>query len=867
MSLVKSNLINVLKIVIPRKLGFQVALYISLLLSISMVVFSWHTAQKQVDAITSNMQLQAKVLAKNISAVSAVHIISHDYSSIEQLLLRTVEFPDVSAIQLSDAKGKLLGDVSQEGSKEVEIKYGQPVLILPENKIASVLFDDETMFVWQPIILGELIGWVKITYNLESILLLKERVIKELVFKGGGIILLTVFLLLIYVRNSIKTIERYTNFADGLNVSQGEQVLVNESSVELECLGRALNSTSTNLYEQSLRITTAMSEMERLAAFPEMNPNIVLSMNTKGEVQYLNPYGQELMHDLEILQSHMSLLLPEGIKNIIDDCIKNNKTVQAVESIYKERSFLWTFSPIVSQQLVHGYALEITQRKKALAEARSAQLEKMVAESANVAKSTFLANMSHEIRTPLTAIIGFSESLLDRNQTMPERVESINTVIRSGKHLMQIINDILDLSKVEADKLDVEELSISPFELLNDVYSFISLMAEDKGLFFEIEYDFPMPELIITDPVRLKQIIINLCNNAIKFTQKGGVNVKVSYDKENNCLSVYVVDTGIGLSQEQIEKLFKPFTQADSSTTRQYGGTGLGLHLSKELAKKLGGNIVVESTVDVGSSFHLTVNAGDVNNNKFISYMPDITQAASAPIIDGSHTMVTGNVLLAEDNIDNQRLVSMYLKKLGADVFIANNGKEAVELTGKGSFDLILMDMQMPVMNGIDATKRLREMDYTKPIVALTANAMKEDVTACYSAGCDDFIQKPISPQVFTNCIVKFLKSVEVIDESGIPIESSLLVDEPEMIDLVQRFVGKLPKYIESISESYKNKNWVDLHRCVHDLKGTGGNYGFDELYKLMQDIEFEMAKESYDSIHLLIVKLESLIIRIQAGL
>ena len=860
------SLDSLVRKILPRKLGLQIVLYVSSLLALSMMFFSWHTAQEQVETITSNMQLQSKVLAKNISAVSAVHLLSRDYNSIEQLLLRTVEFPGVSSIQLSDASGKLLGDITHKEGEAAEIKYGQPALVLPEIKESSVFIEEKLMVVWQPIILGELIGWVKIIYDLEPIFILKNKIINELILEGSGVIILAVFLLLIYMRGSIKTIERYTDFADNLNENQGEQTLVSEASTELEHLGRALNRTSLSLYEQGLRINTAMTEMERLAAFPEMNPNIVLSMNMIGEVQYLNPYGNELLNELDILQSHMGVLLPQDIKNIIRECVDNDKTLQAEESSYKGRTFLWTFSPVVPQQLVHGYALEITQRKKALAEAREAQLEKMAAEAANTAKSSFLANMSHEIRTPLTAIIGFSETLLDASQTMSERVESINTVIRSGKHLLQIINDILDLSKVEAHKLETEKLKVSPFEILDDVQSLISLMAESKGLFFDIEYDFPIPEIIITDPVRLKQIIINLCNNAIKFTEKGGVHVKVSYINESNTLSINVVDTGIGLSQKQIDKLFNPFTQADTSTTRQYGGTGLGLHLSKQLAKKLGGDITIESTQNIGSCFTLTITTENIHD-KFVTFMPDIGQEKNLPIIDGSNKKVVGKVLLAEDNVDNQRLVSMYLKKLGADVVIANNGKEAIELTRVDIFDLILMDMQMPVMNGLDATQRLREMGYTKPIVALTANAMKEDIDACNAVGCDDFIHKPISQQKFSSCIFKFLKTNEDTEENVQPIESSLLVNEPEMLDLIQRFVDKLPKYIEIIGQNYTSKKWGDLRHNVHDLKGTGGNYGFNELYKLMQDIEFELTKENYNVIQSLIIKLESLTIRIKAGL
>jgi len=812
------------------------------------------------------MRLQAKVLANNIAAVSAVYMISRDYSSLEQLLLRAIEFPGVNKIQLSDEKGKLLGDITRQDEGEPILKYAQPALLLPKGKKYFETVNDKVMVVWQPVVLGELIGWVKITSSLEPIISLQNEMIKEYLIEGFFIIILSILLLFMYVRKSIQAIERYTDFADELDSIQGTEVLVSNSSIELEHLGTALNKASASLFDESLTLTSTLVEMERLAQFPEKNPNIVLSMDIKGEVLYLNPYGNELIDSLDILQSHMSILLPENIKNIIHKCVQNNETLKAVESNYKNRTFLWTFSPVVNQQIVHGYALEVTQRKKALAQARDAKLEKMAAEAANTAKSTFLANMSHEIRTPLTAIIGFSESLLDTSQTMPERVQSINTVIRSGKHLMQIINDILDLSKVEADKLEIEQLNVPLFELFKDVHSLISLMSEAKGIFFDIEYDFPVPETIVTDPVRLKQIIINLCNNAVKFTAKGGVHVKVSFDVNNSLLNVDVTDTGVGLTRAQISKIFDPFTQADTSTTRQYGGTGLGLHLSKQLANKLGGSISVESTPKVGSCFCLTVATGAIDKNRLLSSMPEI-KLVSTHIIDELETRVSGKVLLAEDNIDNQRLVSMYLKKLGADVVVVNNGKEAIEQTVKENFDLILMDMQMPVMNGIDAIKRLREMNYSKPIVALTANAMKEDVDACHKAGCDDFIQKPISQQQFKTCVIKFLKASTETKEENESLVSSLLADEPDMIDLIQRFAYKLPQYIENISVCDKNKKWDELRNYVHDLKGTSGNYGFDEMYKLMLNIEFELTKENYNGVHSLVKSLGNLCQRIQDGL
>ena len=850
----------------PRRLSFQLAIIISLLLAISMASFSFNSLQDEVDNITSYMKLQAGVLAKNIAVTGADHLLRRDYTAIEEMLLRSMEFPGVTGIKMSDMNGKLLGDVIRIKGSEVETRYGQENLHLPLNSTQTIKFDNQEMIVMQPIILGELLGWVRVTYSLDIITETQKRVIKNNIFVGLVIIILTIVLLLYFLRRPTNTVERYTDFANNLNNIKGSHVYVSNGSIELEHLGNALNSASTNLYEQDLAVKTAMQELELLAAFPEMNPNIVLSMNVKGEVQYLNPYGENLVEEINVSLSNFKVLLPENYQEIIDKCLNDGDTAQAIESVYMGRTFLWTFAPVVTQEVVHGYALEITQRKMAEEQIHVAQVDKTIAEAANVAKSSFLANMSHEIRTPLTAIIGFSESLLDSSQSMSERVDSINTVVRSGKHLLQIINDILDISKVEAEKLQLEKIEVSPFELINDVHSLVSLVSQEKGLFFNIKYEFPLPDKINTDPVRFKQIIINLCTNAVKFTEKGGVDIIVSCDLDNNLFFVKVADTGIGLSEKQMSNIFDPFTQADVSTTRQYGGTGLGLHLSQQLAGKLGGDITVESTVGKGSTFCASVLMGELLHTKMLLSMPHIELTSPQSIVEYRDSKLSGKVLLTEDNIDNQRLVSMYLKKLGADVTVANNGKEAIDYTEKDQFDLILMDVQMPVMNGIDATKYLRENGYKKPIVALTANAMKEDVDTCLEAGCDDFIQKPIIQQQFINNVSRYLNKVETSEDIAGPITSTILIEEPDLIDLVERFISKLPQMIISINESYNEKDWVKLRQNIHDLKGTSGNYGFDKLYRAAQAIEFELIKDNPQGIAFEISKLDDLNDRIAAG-
>lgn len=502
----------------------------------------------------------------------------------------------------------------------------------------------------------------------------------------------------------------------------------------------------------------------------------------------------------------------------------------------------------------------VADRTRELAEARDEAV------GANRSKSAFLANMSHEIRTPLTAIIGFSETLLDPKQAMPERVDSIRTIIRGGKHLLNIINDILDVSKIEAGRLEIEQIAVNPFEVLDDVQAIVTLLAEEKRLLFEVEHAFPLPTQIVSDPLRLKQILINLCNNAIKFTNRGSVRIQVSCEPDAQRMTFRVVDTGIGMTPAQIDAVFRPFTQADPSTTREYGGTGLGLYLSRQLAGRLGGEISVESAPKVGSCFTLTIRTGTLDGAHFVSQWTRPVPPAETVVGD---LALTGEVLVVEDNIDNQKLVTFLLRRVGATVAIAENGLRAVEMALGHPYDLILMDMQMPVLGGIDATRQLRERGYRAPIVALTANALKkEDVGAFLEAGCDDFIAKPIHRDRLYELLGRYLRSpADRLSGSTSPLSSTLLREEPEMLDLFVSFVERLPGTARDIRNAFEQRDFQLLKRRIHTLKGSAGNFGYPDLFRLCQIFEFELAKENEQGIAGLMDSLDVLVARIQEGM
>ena len=386
------------------------------------------------------------------------------------------------------------------------------------------------------------------------------------------------------------------------------------------------------------------------------------------------------------------------------------------------------------------------------------------ANAANRAKSEFLAVMSHDIRTPMTAILGFAEVLME-NRMNREQADAVATIKRNGEYLIELINDILDLSKIEAGKLDIENIPCSPCEILADVVSLMANRARAKNLTFDIRYISPVPKTIHSDPTRLYQVLINLIGNAIKFTDAGGVCLTVrliNAEPDRPMLQFDVIDSGIGINEKQILQLFQPFSQADISTTRKFGGTGLGLPISKRLGEELGGEINVKSVPGKGSVFTVTVETGPLDGVDLVTCPTAavVPSDVSARPTDNSHTIAGCRILLAEDGLDNQRLLSLFLKKAGAEVVAVDNGQAAYDsaLAARdigNPFDVILMDMQMPEMNGYDATRKLRNEGYRGSIVALTAYAMTNEREKCLVAGCDDFASKPIDRKTIVSLVAQ----------------------------------------------------------------------------------------------------------------
>jgi signal transduction histidine kinase/CheY-like chemotaxis protein len=386
------------------------------------------------------------------------------------------------------------------------------------------------------------------------------------------------------------------------------------------------------------------------------------------------------------------------------------------------------------------------------------------AEKANKSKSEFLANISHEIRTPMTAILGFAEEISTTTQD-PVAGEAASIITRNGEHLLEIINDVLDISKIEAGGLQVERIPCSPRDILADVVSLMGKRARARGLVLVSELEANLPETVVTDPTRVRQILINLVGNAIKFTEKGEVRIWSGLTEEASekpKLRFDVIDTGIGMTPDQVERLFQPFTQADLATTRKYGGTGLGLAISKRLAGMLGGDIAIQSTFGVGSRFSVTVDASSADIPAGLEKTPqqEFAKRTKKEGPAGGISELNCRILLVEDCPDNQRLISLILRKVGARVEIASDGKEALDRLlpksagGKPSadeaeqaFDVILMDIELPLVGGMEVIERLRAAGLEIPVVALSAHATEDHIRAARRAGCNSYLTKPIDRQ------------------------------------------------------------------------------------------------------------------------
>ncbi|MCC7145842.1 MAG: PAS domain S-box protein [Phycisphaeraceae bacterium] len=553
--------------------------------------------------------------------------------------------------------------------------------------------------------------------------------------------------------------------------------LLDESGQVTGVLGTAEDITERMLAEQTLRDSEA-----KLRTITDAALDAVIMMDPQGKVAFWSPAAERIFGYTrqEIMGVNLHRVLaaprhrPQALKHLPGFWeTGKGEVVGRIIQVHGVRKDGGEFPAELSLSSVNlngqwwavAMLRDITERQQG---EEALQQAKLAAENASRAKSEFLANMSHEIRTPMTAILGFAELLQDGAMSQEERLDHLATIRRNGEHLLSLINDILDLSKIEAGKMQVELISCDPLQVIEGVVALMRARATQKKLDLRVRYQGPLPATMQSDPVRLRQILLNLVGNAVKFTAEGYVELVVGYEESEaheGRLRVEVHDTGPGIEAGTFRELFEPFTQADSSTSRQFGGTGLGLTISKRLAGILQGDIQVRSTVGKGSCFTLRVPTGPVAKPQLRRTPAELDRpAAEAGPRPEWEQSLSGRVMLAEDGPDNQRLIAYLLRKAGLEVEVAEHGQRAYEQTLEAwrrgqPFDVVLMDMQMPVMDGYEAVAKLREAGYRGVIVALTAHAMEGDREKCLQAGCDDYATKPIDRRRLLETVHRHIKT------------------------------------------------------------------------------------------------------------
>ena len=477
---------------------------------------------------------------------------------------------------------------------------------------------------------------------------------------------------------------------------------------------------------------------------------------------------------------------------------------------------------------------------------RTAQLRaaKEAADRASRSKSEFLANISHEIRTPLTAILGFTRLLMD-GALPEERNEYLEIIRASAEHQLLLINDLLDLSKVEAGQMQIRRVGCSAQRIIDEVLQTLRYRADEKGLALSSQWIGP-DDWVFTDPSRLRQLLINLVNNAIKFTPSGSVHIRAGVEllAGSRTLKIEVADTGIGIDASKQQAIFEPFVQADGTIAAQYGGTGLGLAISRSIAGLLGGQLAVTSRLGVGSTFTLTISAGS----------PDAAHAAAVQGVETHATVAGANlslrgrrILLAEDNPHNRKLLQIALTRAGAHVELAENGQIAVDRAQANEFDLVLMDMQMPVLDGFAAAARLRESNYRGPIVALTAHALSAERQRCLAAGCDAFISKPVDLDHLVEVIERLLSSSRSFDWACSDRDGSSADEDLACGEVARQYLDSLHTTVAELRAAFAHGRYDELLAHGHTLKGSGGTIGFNKVSHIGAELE-EAARQRFES-------------------
>lgn len=807
-------------------------------------------------------------------------MIIYDLGTLDNQSESFVKLKNVVAVDVFDKEHRLLSSATSDSRIDID-RFKTPNVDIP---------DGERTFrvIHSPIQIDhETIGYAKIVFEItESLKIIEAN--RNWTFALILIeIMISSFVAYLIGSSLTEALSRLTESAERIAEDEDAFIpVVGKKDDDLAVLSHALRSMQEKIKERNTKLNETMdalkedilkrNELEDKLTFEKsINKTLVESANAiiaiidkNGVMIDINPYGEYFsgysQDEIASEPYFWSRFLPMSMRDKVVDIMQNAREGRIVESFQnswiskngEERMFEWSNALLLDED---GHMLYLTTIGIDITEQKEHELElekaKEAAESAAKAKADFLANMSHEIRTPLNGIIGLTELVLKTNLD-PKQRDFLEKTNLSSHALLDVINDILDYSKIEAGKF---ELDNKPFDLnsvLLNIMSLFEFLAQQKGLDIRLNMDIKESKMI-GDSLRLTQILTNLVGNAIKFTQKGSVSINVSLsDKDEHFydLKFHIMDTGIGITREAQSRLFQEFFQADTSITRQFGGTGLGLAISKHLANLMDGDISVESEPGVGSTFTLSVVFGKMN------FLQDHRQEDKISVSEEHLKTIRGaKILLVEDNKINQIVVEGLLEELDMEVEIASNGQEALDKVKNKHFDMIFMDLQMPVMDGFEAAKTIRLMEGCKhiPIVALSAAVMQKDKELTSKAGMNAHLSKPIHKEELEASLLEWIPPMHPLqiaatdtkqsDETSEMFPCIQGIDCKELIDRIGTDPQKMKRYLLYFVQEYGNlsskldKITVEseaFNTIIHTLKGASGNLSIKKVYEYASAIE-----------------------------